>query len=132
MRRISAVLPGLAHGDQPIPNVARVGPLVTTGNINGQPPQGALPSQADAQCRQMFENLAAMLERVGCGLDDVVHVNVGVADKDTRETLNLTWTACFPDQRARPTRTTRVQSLGRGLLVQCDAIAYCATPPQDR
>lgn len=123
MRRTSAVLEGMAHGAQPIPNVCRVGPLVTTGNVGGQHPGGELPDTLAEQCRLMFENLAAMLARVGAGLEDVVHVNVSLADRSGREALNDVWLAVFPEGLSCPTRITRVQDLGRGLLVQCDAIA---------
>lgn len=117
-------VPGLQH-TPPIPNAARVGPLIESGGIVGVDPlTRQVPEDLDAQCRQMFENLQAIVETAGAGLQDVVKLTVWMADRNARDILDAEWLRLWPDPARRPARQTFDGALKAPVRIQCAFTAW--------
>lgn len=57
--------------------------------VSGQTPtraDGSVPDGFEAQCRQAWANVTAVLRGAGMGLTDLVQVRVYLADREDRET----------------------------------------------
>jgi len=107
----------------PYSQAVRVGELIFTA---GQP--GIVPetnelagSDFEAQARQAFANLRAVLEDAGSSLAHVVRVTCYVAQPDAFPQLNALFSELFPT--SPPVRSVPVVALPRGLLFSVDAIA---------
>lgn len=107
----------------PYSQAVRVGNLVFTAGQPGiNPTTGTVAGNTfEAQARQAFANLRAVLEDAGSRLDRVVKVTCFVADAGAFPMLNELFAELFPT--APPVRSTPVVSLPRGLLFSIDAIA---------
>lgn len=114
------------------PRVPRIGPysqairaggmIYTAGQPGIDPRTGAVAGESfEAQARQAFANLRAVLEDAGSGLDRVVKVTCFVADASAFPTLNALFAEFFPERP--PVRSTPIVALPRGLLFSIDAIA---------
>lgn len=115
---------GVSHGTAPIPMGARVGNMIYSSGILGKDPSSdALPQDADAQAKFVFQNLRTLLKNGGAGLEDVVYVKAYVADNAHRAALNRYWLECFPDPHDRPARHTIQTDLPSGMLVQIEIVA---------
>jgi len=107
----------------PYSQAVRVGNLVFTAGQAGIDPttgQSAGPT-FEAQARQAFVNLRAVLEDSGSGLHRVVKVTCFLADADAFPKLNDLFTEYFPE--SPPARSTPVVALPKGLLFSIEAIA---------
>ena len=126
----SIEVPGVTHGNVPIPMGARVGNIIFSSGIAGKDPAtNKVPPEAADQARFAFQNLRTLLENGGATLEDVGHVTVFVKDESVRDAVNVEWIKCFPDPHDRPARHTLVHELRGGMLVQLEAIAVI---PQER
>jgi 2-iminobutanoate/2-iminopropanoate deaminase len=107
----------------PYSQAVRVGDLVFTAGQPGiDPATGQVAGETfEAQARQAFANLRAVLEDAGSRMERVVKVTCYVADAGAFGTLNALFEECFPG--SPPVRSTPVISLPRGLLFSIDAIA---------
>lgn len=124
MRRRSIEVPGLGHGNQPIPAATVVGGLLVTGGVSGKDPAtGHVPDDPEAEVAQAFANLRAILDAAGATLADVAKVTVFVADRGVRAHVNPLWTELFPDPASRPARhTLRAALSGMRLQLECLAV----------
>lgn len=123
MRRRTVSVPGLGHGNQPIPLAVVVGNLLTTGGISGRDPRtGKVPEEVGDEVRQVFANLRAVLDAAGCSPDGIAKVTVFVQDRGIRDEINREWVALFPDEDDRPARHTLVQQL-TGMRIQLECLA---------
>lgn len=107
----------------PYSQAIRVGNLVYTAGQPGiDPSTGAVAGHTfEAQARQAFANLAAVLEDAGSRLARVIKVTCFVTDPAAFPTLNALFAELFPE--APPVRSTPVVQLPRGLLFSVDAIS---------
>ncbi len=107
----------------PYSQAVRVGDLVFTAGQPGiDPATGQVAGETfEAQARQAFANLRAVLEDAGSRMERVVKVTCYVADPGAFGTLNALFAECFPE--SPPVRSTPVIALPRGLLFSVDAIA---------
>jgi 2-iminobutanoate/2-iminopropanoate deaminase len=106
----------------PYSQAVRVGALVFTAGQPGiDPATGVAPEGFEAQARQAFANLRAVLEDAGSSLERVVKVTCFVAAPDAFATLNALFAELFPV--APPVRSVPIVTLPRGLLFSIDAIA---------
>ena len=123
-KRRSIEVSGVQH-QNPIPSASRKGPFVVSGAISGADPDtGKVPADLDAQCRQMFDNLRRVMTAAGGTPDDIVKVNVWIADRALRPTLNKYWVEMFPDPHSRPARHTVAHAdFTPPMQVQCDILA---------
>ena len=107
----------------PYSQAIRFGNLVFTAGQPGiNPATGAVAGDTfEAQARQAFANLAAVLEDAGSSLTRVIKVTCFVTDAAVFPTLNALFAEFFPE--APPVRSTPIVQIPRGLLFSIDAIA---------
>jgi len=127
VRRQSITVPGLVHGDQPIPTAVTItgaiGGLLVTGGISGLDPEtGEIPKEVADEVAQAFANLRAVLDAAECSPEDVAKITVFTTDRSIREHVNREWVAMFPDPESRPARHTLTQQLA-GMRLQLDCLA---------
>ena len=97
--------------------------LFTAGQIP-LTPDGELLDEApiDEQTEQALDNLVAILEEEGIGLEDVLKVSVFLSDIDDFEAMNETYAGYFDDQP--PARSAlEVAALPKGVGVEIEAVA---------
>ena len=106
-------------------DAVRAGDLLFVSGLIGVDGEGRLVGGEDvvAQTRQVFENLRAVLEAVGCGFGDVVKVTVFLTDVDDRPLINPVRQEVFGT--ARPASTlVEVSALAvPGALLEIEAVA---------
>jgi 2-iminobutanoate/2-iminopropanoate deaminase len=100
--------------------------LYTSGQVALDPATGELvPGGFEAQARQVFKNLAAVLAAAGCTFQDVVKATVFVVDLADFPTLNGIYAEAMGDHR--PARSTvQVAALPKKALVEIDLVARVA------
>jgi 2-iminobutanoate/2-iminopropanoate deaminase len=114
------------------PRVPRIGPysqavcvgdlVYTAGQPGIDPTTGHVAGDSfEAQARQAFANLGAVLEDAGSSLARVIKVTCFVADPNGFPVLNALFAEFFPV--APPVRSTPLVQLPRELLFSIDAIA---------
>jgi 2-iminobutanoate/2-iminopropanoate deaminase len=101
----------------------RIGDLIfVSGQAGLDPSSGQLAGATfELQARQAFQNLRALLEDAGSGLDQVVKTTCFLAVPEAFDALNALYTEYFPT--APPARSTPVVQLPRGLLFSIEAVA---------
>lgn len=76
----------------------RSGDLVFVSGQVGSREDGTPEPDFEAQVRRAFDNLAAVLEAAGCGLDDIVDVTTFHTDPERQfETINRVRATIFPE-----------------------------------
>jgi 2-iminobutanoate/2-iminopropanoate deaminase len=118
--------PGARIG--PYSQAIRVGHLVYTAGQPGIDPatRAVAGDTFEAQARQAFANLSAVLEDAGSGLARAVKVTCFLTDPADFPALNLLFAEFFPE--APPVRSAPIVALPRGLLVSIEAIATADEP----
>jgi 2-iminobutanoate/2-iminopropanoate deaminase len=121
------------HGPSMPPPMGHYSQAVRVGNllfIAGQPgidlsvnPERAraVPGGFEAEWRQAFRNLEAILDDAGSGLEHVVKTTTFLTDLDNGESANRLYAEFFPTNP--PARSSPVVILPRDLLVSIEAIA---------
>ena len=106
----------------PYSHAVRAGDLVF---VAGQGPHDKLsattPAGFEDQARQVFRNIAAILEAAGASMDDVVRTNVYLQDLANFQTLNSVYREFFHEPF--PVRTTVQAGLNK-IEIEVDVIAY--------
>jgi 2-iminobutanoate/2-iminopropanoate deaminase len=97
--------------------------LFLSGQIPLDPNTGELiVGDVAAQARRVLDNLRAVLEDAGSGLDKVVKSTIYLTDMSDFAVVNQTYAEYFPN--AKPARATvAVAGLPRGCQVEIDMIA---------
>ena len=97
--------------------------LYTSGQVGLDPATGKLVEGGfEAQARQVFHNLGAVLETVGCAFSNVVKATVYVTDLANFPILNEIYAEAMGDHK--PARSTvQVAGLPAGALVEIDLVA---------
>jgi 2-iminobutanoate/2-iminopropanoate deaminase len=122
-RRKSIEIQGFAHKN-PIPAASRIGNMLMTGIITGtDPATGKLADTLEAQCANVFHHVRSIMQAAGGSTDDIIKMNVWMADRGKRDVLNAEWTKMFPEPDARPARHTSQTALEGGQLIVCDITA---------
>ena len=116
-------------GRGPYSQAIRLGDLLFIAGQGGLDPRtGALAGATfELQARQAFDNLRAILEDAGSGMDRVVKTTCFLAVPEAFDQLNALYAEYFPI--APPVRSTPVVQLPRGLLFSIEAIAAAAPRP---
>jgi len=98
------------------------GTVYLSGQIPLDPATGELVSgDIDAEARRVFDNLKAVCEAAGGGLDDVVRVGIYLTDLSDFAAVNTVMAEYF--QAPYPARSTiQVAGLPRGARVEVDAV----------
>jgi enamine deaminase RidA (YjgF/YER057c/UK114 family) len=122
-KRKSIEIEGFAHKN-PIPAACRLGNMLMTGIITGtDPATGKLAATLEEQCANVFHHVRSIMQAVGGPTDDIIKMNVWMADRSRRDVLNAEWVKMFPDAGSRPARHTSQTSLEGGQLIVCDITA---------
>jgi 2-iminobutanoate/2-iminopropanoate deaminase len=123
-KRCSIEVGGVKHVN-PIPSASKKGPFVVSGAISGaDPATGKVRAELDAQCRQMFDNVRRVMSAAGGTPEDIIKMNVWIADRSLRETMNRYWVEMFPDPHSRPARHTIAEAdFAPPMQIQCDLLA---------
>ena len=100
-----------------------IGSLVfTAGQLPINPETGEVPTDIAAQTRQCLENIKAILEAAGSGMDKVVKATIFIADFADFATVNEVYATYFSGEY--PARSTVGNiTLARGARVEIEAIA---------
>jgi 2-iminobutanoate/2-iminopropanoate deaminase len=122
-KRKSVEIEGFAHKN-PIPAACRLGNMLMTGIITGtDPATGKLAGTLEAQCANVFHHVRSIMKAAGGSTDDIIKMNVWMADRSRRDVLNAEWVKMFPDAGSRPARHTSQAALEGGQLIVCDITA---------
>ena len=122
-KRKSIEIEGFKHKN-PIPAACRLGTMLMTGIITGtDPATGKLADTLEAQCTNVFLHVRSIMKAAGGSTDDIIKMNVWMADRSRREVLNAEWVKMFPDAHSRPARHTSQANLEGGQLIVCDITA---------
>ena len=96
--------------------------LYTSGQLGLIPATGELPQGVEAQAAQALENLKAVLEAVGMGLEDVVKTTVFLADINDFAAINAVYAKYFTGEA--PARScVQAAALPKGGLFEIEAVA---------
>ncbi len=96
--------------------------LFTSGQIPLTPEGQMVAGDAEAQAKQVFSNLDAILTSAGANRSRVVKATVFVADLADFDTINKVYADFFGDHR--PARTTvQVAKLPRDAKVEIEVVA---------
>ncbi len=107
----------------PYSQAVRVGGMIyTAGQVGLDPAQGKLVEGVEAQTRQVFANLAAVLEAGGSSLGQVVKTTVFLADMADFQVMNGVYAEAMGEHR--PARSTvEAAALPLGARVEIEAVA---------
>lgn len=122
-KRKSIEIEGFAHKN-PIPAACRLGNMLMTGIITGtDPATGKLAETLEAQCANIFHHVRSIMTAAGGSTDDIIKMNVWMADRSRRDVLNAEWVKMYPDAGSRPARHTSQTALEGGQFIVCDITA---------
>ena len=120
----SLEVPGVTHGNAPIPMGARVGNMIFSSGIMGKDPAtDTLPEDVGLQAKFAFDNMISLLAAGGATLDHLARMTVFIKDESARPAINAQWLKYFPDPHDRPARHTVVHDLRGGMLLQIEVVA---------
>lgn len=96
--------------------------IFTSGQLPVNPATGELVAEIRAAAAQALDNLRAVLEAAGSGLDRVVKTTVFLADLRDFAVVNEVYAGCFPTRH--PARScVQVAALPRGARIEIEAVA---------
>ena len=129
------------HAPAPVgayPHARRVGDLLFLSGVGPRTPgSNVIPGNVhdadgrlvaydiEAQCRQVFANVRAVLEASGARWEDLVDVTVFLTDMANDFTAyNAVWAEYFPDPATAPCRTTLgIDALPTPIAIELKCIA---------
>lgn len=122
IERFAAADPQAGGQRRPFAKAVRAGDFVYVSGqvptVGGEVVSGGIVAQTEA----VMENLVAVLELAGCGLEHVVKVNVWLDDPRDFSSFNAVFEKYFIDNP--PARSTVRSELMVDAKVEMDAIAY--------
>lgn len=96
--------------------------IYTSGQIPINPKTGTIPDRVAEQARQALDNLKAVLEAAGAGMEDVIKTTVFIADMDDFAVVNDVYAAYFhADYPARS--CIQAARLPKDVRIEIEAIA---------
>ena len=96
--------------------------LYVSGNIPVNPSDGGIPDGIEAQTKQVFENMKAVLKEAGMDFSDVVKTTAFLTDLDNFATFNALYADYFT--APYPARScVEVSKLPKGVLVEVECVA---------
>lgn len=134
------------HAPTPLgayPHARRVGDLLFLSGVGSRLPRSdAVPGNVhdaegilisydiEAQCRQVFANVRAVLEAAGARWEDLIDVTVFLTDMARDfQAYNRVWDDYFPDPAAAPCRTTLgIDALPTPIAIELKCVARAGSP----
>jgi reactive intermediate/imine deaminase len=113
---------GSSRSSPPLSEAVRVGSMLYLSGQLGVGGAGTLVTGGvKAETRQALENIRAILEKNGSGMDQVVKCTVMLADIADRSAMNEIYSTFFPKERfpARSTFGTTGLALGARVEIEC-------------
>lgn len=105
--------------------VEAAGMIFLSGQLPINPATGTMPEGIQAQTRQSFENIKAILAKAGCTVDHIVKTTVFLADMSLFGAMNEVYAQQF--NGAFPARSAfAVKELPKQALVEIEVIAVKA------
>lgn len=100
-----------------------VGDLVfTSGQLPVDPKSGEIPETIEAQARQSLENVKAILEEAGSGMENIVKTTVFLADMNDFAAVNEVYASFFESDY--PCRSAvQIARLPKDAGIEIEAIA---------
>lgn len=96
--------------------------LYVSGNIPVNPSGGGIPDGIEAQTKQVFENMKAVLKEAGMDFSDVVKTTAFLTDLDNFAAFNALYSDYFI--APYPARScVEVSKLPKGVLVEVECVA---------
>ena len=96
--------------------------VITSGQLPINPATGEMPSDIEAQAHQSLQNVKAILEAAGTGLDKVVKTTVFLADMNDFAAMNGVYAQYFNEPY--PARSAvAVKTLPENALVEIEVMA---------
>ena len=96
--------------------------VITSGQLPINPATGEMPSDIEAQAHQSLQNVKAILEAAGTGLDKVVKTTVFLADMNDFTAMNGVYAQYFNEPY--PARSAvAVKTLPKNALVEIEVMA---------
>ena len=125
MKRREYRVEGLSEPISHYTDAVRAGDLLFISGLVGVDGRGALVGGDDvaAQALQVFENMRAVLDEVGCRFEDVVKVTVYLTDVDDRPKINPVRQVVFGDARPSSTLVEVSRLAVPGAKIEIDAVA---------
>ena len=118
-----------AQHENPVPNAAMHGGLLITSGVLGKDPEtGTYPADKARQVALVFDHLDAILEAAGAQRQEVVKLDLYLADKADRTLVNPHWLRLWPDPTRRPARQAHQAQLPIGCCLQIVATAMLVPP----
>ncbi|MEO7149135.1 MAG: RidA family protein, partial [Rhodanobacteraceae bacterium] len=125
------------------PHARRIGELLFLSGVGPRlPGSDAVPGNVhdadgaliaydiEAQCRQVFANVRAVLEAAGARWEDLIDVTVFLTDmaRDFKAYSRI-WSDYFPDPAAAPCRTTLgIDALPTPIAIELKCVARAGSP----
>ena len=123
--------PGVPQHVNPVPDAALHGGLLVTSAIFGKDPAtGAFPAHRARQAALAFAHLEAVLAEAGACPQDVVKLDLYMADGADRSLVNRHWERLWPDPGRRPARHAHRAVLPEGCCLQLVATAMPGALPE--
>ena len=98
------------------------GMIFLSGQLPIDPATGTMPEDIEAQTRQSFANIKAILAEAGCTVDHIVKTTVYLADMSLFAPMNEVYAQQFSG--AFPARSAfAVKDLPKGALVEIEMVA---------
>ena len=96
--------------------------LYVSGNIPVNPADGGIPDGIEAQTKQVFENMKAVLKEAGMDFSDVVKTTAFLTDLNNFAAFNALYSDYFI--APYPARScVEVSKLPKGVLVEVECVA---------
>jgi 2-iminobutanoate/2-iminopropanoate deaminase len=117
-RRQIIDVPGVKHGDLPIPMGIRIDNMVYSSGIHAMDPEtGTIPDDPARQVELVFQHMQTIVENAGGSIDDIALVTFNVKDDSIRPLVGAEWSKMFPNDRDWPARNTYIVDLGFGMII---------------
>jgi enamine deaminase RidA (YjgF/YER057c/UK114 family) len=114
-----------------VPAIAARGEILFTSGLNATDDDGVLQAPGDmaGQARVIFRKLQAILEAAGGSLADVVKTTDYIVSRENYRATAQVRREFFGDDFPTATGVVVKELLGRGVLIEIDAVAVL--PPKD-
>ncbi len=117
-RRENIDVPGVRHGDMPIPMATKIDNMVFSSGIHAMDPEtGTIPEDSRRQIELVFQHMQTIVENAGGTTDDIALVIFNLKDNADRPLVNEEWLKMFPNEGDRPARNTYQVDLGFGMKI---------------